>query len=124
MRERPCGIAGEIAIGAFACSYGRPHDRRNREHAGHFHRHGEVPNLLCAKTVSGEVAMPCKNYKDALIEAAASDAEPPGELRAHLAGSVDCRAAHEQQQALFAYIDPGCLVAAITVKPPSLLPRS
>src|SRR5216684_4414133 len=122
-RRCPRGIAGEIALGAFACSYGRPHDRGNREHPGHFHRHGEVPNFLCAKTVSGEVAMPCKHYKDALIEAAASGAEPPGELRAHLAGCVDCRAALEQEQALFASIDAGLHVAANAEAPASLLPR-
>src|SRR5882757_986885 len=122
-RRRPRGIAGEIALGAFACSYGRPYDRGNREHAGHFHRHGEVSNFLCAKTVSGEVAMPCKHYKDALIEAAASGAEPHAELRAHLAGCVDCRAALEQEQALFASIDAGLHVGANAEAPASLLPR-
>src|SRR5713226_5871600 len=122
-RRCPRGIAGEIALGAFACSYGRPHDRGNREHPGHFHRHGEVPNFLCTETVSGEVAMPRKHYKDALIEAAASGAEPPGELRAHLAGCFDCRAALEQEQALFASIDAGLHVAANAEAPASLLPR-
>src|SRR5260370_10067554 len=122
-RERPCGIAGEIAIGAFACSYGRPHDRGNREHAGHFHRHGEVPNLLCAKTVSGEVAMPCKHYKDALIEAAASGAQPQGDLRSHVAECADCRAAFEQEQTLFASIDVGVHGTANAQVPASLLPR-
>ncbi len=67
--------------------------------------------------------MPCKHYKDALIEAAASGAEPPGELRAHLAGCVDCRAALEQEQALFASIDAGLHVAANAEAPASLLPR-
>ena len=67
--------------------------------------------------------MPCKHYKDALIEAAASGAEPPGELRAHLSGCVDCRAALEQEQALFASIDAGLHVAANAEAPASLLPR-
>ncbi len=67
--------------------------------------------------------MPCKHYKDALIEAAASGAEPPGELRAHLAGCVDCCAALEQEQALFASIDAGLHVAANAEAPASLLPR-
>ena len=67
--------------------------------------------------------MPCKHYKDALIEAAASGAEPPGELRAHLAGCVDCRAAFELEQALFASIDAGLHVAANAEAPASLLPR-
>src|SRR5229473_7955540 len=122
-RRRPRGIAGEIALGAFACRYGRPHDRGNREHAGHFHRHGEVSNFLCAKTVSGEVAMPCKHYKDALIEAAAGGAEPRGELRAHLSGCIDCRAAFEQEQSLFASIDAGLHATANAEVPGSLLPR-
>ncbi len=67
--------------------------------------------------------MPCKYYQDALIEAAASGAEPPGELRAHLAGCVDCRAALEQEQALFASIDAGLHVGANAEAPASLLPR-
>jgi len=58
-----------------------------------------------------------------LIEAAASGAEPPGELRAHLAGCVDCRAALEQEQALFASIDAGLHVAANAEAPAALLPR-
>ena len=67
--------------------------------------------------------MPFKHYKDALIEAAASGAEPPGALRAHLAGCLDCRAALEQEQALFASIDAGLHVAANAEAPASLLPR-
>ena len=67
--------------------------------------------------------MPRKLYKDALIGAAASGAEPSGELRAHLAGCVDCRAFLEQEQALFASIDAGLHVAANAETPASLLPR-
>jgi hypothetical protein len=67
--------------------------------------------------------MPCKHYKDALIEAAASGAEPQGELRAHLAGCADCRAAFEQERALFASIDAGLHVAANAEVPISLLRR-
>jgi hypothetical protein len=67
--------------------------------------------------------MPCKHYKDALIEAAASGAEPQGDLRAHLAGCADCRAAFEQEQSLFASIDAGLHVTANAQVPASLLPR-
>ena len=67
--------------------------------------------------------MPCKHYKDALIEAAASDAEPQGELRIHLAGCSDCRTAFEQERSLFASIDAGLHVAANAEVPASLLPR-
>jgi hypothetical protein len=67
--------------------------------------------------------MPCKHYKDALIEAAASGGEPEGELRAHLAGCADCRAVFEQEQSLFTSIDAGLHVAANADVPASLLPR-
>jgi hypothetical protein len=66
--------------------------------------------------------MPCQHYKDALIEAAASGAEPQGELCAHLAGCADCRAAFEQEQSLFTSIDAGLYVAANAEVPASLLP--
>jgi hypothetical protein len=67
--------------------------------------------------------MPCKHYKDPLIEAAASGAEPQGDLRAHLAGCADCRSAFEQEQSLFASIDAGLHFAANAEVPASLLPR-
>jgi hypothetical protein len=67
--------------------------------------------------------MPCQHYKDALMEAAASGAEPQGELRAHLDACLDCRAAFEQEQSLFASIDSGVRVSANTDVPASLLPR-
>jgi hypothetical protein len=67
--------------------------------------------------------MPCKHYKDALIEAAASGAQPQADLRAHLAECADCRAAFEQEQALFASIDAGLHVTANAEMPASLLPR-
>jgi hypothetical protein len=66
--------------------------------------------------------MPCKHYKDALIETAASGAEPQGDLGAHLAGCADCRAAFEQERSLFASIDAGLHVAANAEVPASLLP--
>ncbi len=67
--------------------------------------------------------MPCQHYKDALIEVAASGAKPQGDLRAHLAGCADCRAAFAQEQSLFASIDAGLHVAANAEAPASLLPR-
>jgi len=74
-------------------------------------------------TVSGEVAMPCKHYKEALIEAAAGGAQPQGDLRAHIAACADCRATFEQEQSLFASIDAGLYITANAEVPPSLLPR-
>lgn len=67
--------------------------------------------------------MPCQRYKDALIEAAASGAEPQGDLRAHLGGCADCRSAFEQERSLFASIDAGLHLTANAQVPSSLLPR-
>jgi hypothetical protein len=67
--------------------------------------------------------MPCKIYKDALIEAAASGAEPQGDLRAHFDACVECRSAFELERSLFASIDAGLHVAANSEVPASLLPR-
>ena len=67
--------------------------------------------------------MPCEPYQNALIEAAASGSEPQGELRAHLVGCVDCRAAFELEQSLFASIDSGLQVVSNSEVPASLLPR-
>ncbi|HEV1994992.1 MAG TPA: hypothetical protein VGR03_11730 [Candidatus Acidoferrum sp.] len=67
--------------------------------------------------------MPCKHYKNALIEAAASGAQPQGELRAHLADCASCCATFAQEQALFSSIDAGLYVTANAELPASLLPR-
>ncbi len=67
--------------------------------------------------------MPCENYKDALIETAASDAHPQGDLRVHLDACASCRAAFEQEQALFSSIDASLHVTANADVPASLLPR-
>ena len=66
--------------------------------------------------------MPCKYYKDALIEAAANGAQPQGELRAHFDACASCRSAFEQEQSLFSSIDAGLHVAANAEVPASLLP--
>ena len=67
--------------------------------------------------------MPCQHHKEALIEAAAGNLQPQGELRAHLDACTTCRAAFEQEQSLFASIDAGLHVAANAEVPASLLPR-
>jgi len=67
--------------------------------------------------------MPCKHYKNALVEAAASGFHPQGDLRAHLDTCASCRAAFEQEQSLFASIDIGLQVSANAEVPASLLPR-
>jgi anti-sigma factor RsiW len=67
--------------------------------------------------------MPCKHYKDALIEAAASGSQPQGDLCAHLEACASCRAAFAQEQALFSMIDAGLHVTANAEVPASLLPR-
>jgi hypothetical protein len=67
--------------------------------------------------------MPCENYKDALIEAAASGAEPQAKLLAHLDACAACRTAFLQEQALFASIDSGLRQSVNATVPASLLPR-
>jgi hypothetical protein len=67
--------------------------------------------------------MPCKHYKEALMEAAACGAEPHVDLCSHLVECADCRAAFEQERSLFASIDAGLHVTANTEVPASLLPR-
>ena len=67
--------------------------------------------------------MLCKHYKNALIEAAASNGQPQGELRAHLGACASCRTAFEQEQALFSSIDASLHVTANADVPASLLPR-
>jgi len=66
--------------------------------------------------------MPCEPYQDALTEAAASGAEPLGELRAHLAACPACRTALAQEQSLFSSIDIGLRAAVNVEMPASLLP--
>ena len=67
--------------------------------------------------------MPCENYKDALIETAASGKAPQGELRAHLGECASCRSAFSEEQSLFATIDSGLHATANAEVPPSFLPR-
>jgi hypothetical protein len=76
--------------------------------------------------------MPCKHYKDALIEAAATCSDFVGAadlspelaaLRAHLAACAACGAAFAEEQSLFAAIDSGLHASVNAEVPPSLLPR-
>jgi hypothetical protein len=67
--------------------------------------------------------MPYRHYKGALIEAAASDASPQGDLRVHLDTCDSCRATFAREQSLFASIDAGLSVTANAEMPASFLPR-
>src|SRR5262249_12624096 len=67
--------------------------------------------------------MPCEDYKNALIDAAATGTAPLPEVRAHLAVCASCRAAFAEEQAVFAGIDSSLHSAVNTEVPPSLLPR-
>ena len=84
---------------------------------------GEVEIVFCQKAVSGEIAMPCENYREALIDAAAADSAPSRELRSHLEACVSCRAAFTEEVQLFASIDTGVRATANSEMPASLLPR-
>jgi hypothetical protein len=67
--------------------------------------------------------MPCENYREALIEAAATSAAPSRELRSHLDGCTPCRAAFAEEVQLFAAIDAGVRTTANSEVPLSFLPR-
>lgn len=67
--------------------------------------------------------MPCEHYKDALIEVAASNAEPPGELRSHLSECASCRTAFAEQQSLLAAVHSELHRLVNAEVPPSFLPR-
>jgi len=66
--------------------------------------------------------MPCEDYREALIEAAASAATPSRELRSHLDGCASCRAAITEERQLFAVIDTGLRATANAEVPHSFLP--
>jgi hypothetical protein len=66
--------------------------------------------------------MPCENYREALIEAAAVDARLSPELRSHLDVCAPCRAAFVEETQLFAAIDTGLRTAANAEVPPSFFP--
>jgi hypothetical protein len=67
--------------------------------------------------------MPCENYREALIEAAATDSPPSRELRLHLVACASCRGAYSEELQLLAAIDSGVRTAANAEVPASLLPR-
>jgi hypothetical protein len=67
--------------------------------------------------------MPCENYREALMEAAAADAALSGELSSHLDACASCRAAFSEEQQLFAAIDTGLSASANADVPPAFLPR-
>jgi len=67
--------------------------------------------------------MPCENYREALIEAAAADSAPSGELRSHLDACASCRAAFTEELQLFAAIDTGVCATANAEVPHSFLPH-
>jgi len=67
--------------------------------------------------------MSCERYKNALMEAAVTGAEPQGHLRAHLATCAACRTAFAEEQSLFSAIDTGLHSAVAAEVPGSLLPR-
>ena len=66
--------------------------------------------------------MPCENYREALTEAAATNAAPPRELHSHLNACPSCRAAFAEERQLFAAVDAGLRAHANADVPASLLP--
>lgn len=66
--------------------------------------------------------MLCEDYREALTEAAATNAAPSPELRSHLDGCAFCRAAFTEERQLFAAVDTGLRANANAETPASLLP--
>jgi hypothetical protein len=67
--------------------------------------------------------MPCENYREALIDAAAADSTPPRELRLHMDACASCRTAFSEEQQLFAAIDGSLRVSTNATAPTSLFSR-
>jgi hypothetical protein len=67
--------------------------------------------------------MPCEKYQAALIDLAASAAEPSGALRAHLDECASCRSYMEGERFLAASIDSVLRQTANAPLPPALLQR-
>jgi hypothetical protein len=65
--------------------------------------------------------MPCQHFQDAIVEVAASGAEPQGELRLHLNACDDCRDAFVAERSLFRTIDAGLHTVANTEVPASFV---
>ncbi len=65
----------------------------------------------------------CEDYREALMEAAAANAEPSHELRAHLDACLSCRAAFAEELQLFSAIDVNVRSIANAEVPSSFLPR-
>jgi hypothetical protein len=67
--------------------------------------------------------MPCEKYQEALIDLAASAAEPVGVVRSHLDGCCVCRSYLEREQVLFATIEFGVRRSTNAPLPVSLVQR-
>src|SRR5260370_5036940 len=112
LRSRAGRIAGKAAAGVAAIGDGGAYAGRSSGDAGLASGHGEVATICGEKEISGEVAMLCDKYKEALIEAAASGAALPISLREHVDACGRCRATLATEQTLFAAIDAGLHRAA------------
>jgi hypothetical protein len=67
--------------------------------------------------------MSCEKFQKALIDFAASDAEPAPDLRAHLNACAACRDRADDQRSLFAAIDKNVRQTMNAPLPPALLQR-
>ncbi|MGA2095311.1 MAG: hypothetical protein ABSH39_03355 [Candidatus Acidiferrum sp.] len=67
--------------------------------------------------------MPCENYREALIEAAAAGNAPARELRLHRDSCASCRASFDEERQLFAAIDADLRAAVNSEMPPAFFAR-
>src|ERR1700726_4695991 len=105
-RPRTGSAAGKAAARPAAGGDGGARAGRSCGDAAFAARYGEVAVVRGQKEISGEVAMLCDKYKDALIEAAAGAAVPIS-LREHVGACARCRAALDAQRTIFTTVDAG-----------------
>src|SRR5262249_13040741 len=117
------GVAREVAIGTTAFGHRRTLDGTGSGDFRIADRDGEVEIVCCAQETSGEVAMLCDRFKEALIEAAArgQDADQlPLNVREHVTVCENCDGVLAQEQFLQSQIDE-VLKARVSVDVPGSL---
>src|ERR1700730_1194906 len=116
-------VVRKAPAGAAALGHGGPYVGRSCGHAGIAGWHGEVAAVCRQKEISGEVAMLCDKYKEALIEAAAGGTALSDVLREHVEACVHCGAMLADERILFAAVDAGLHKAANARVRPSFVPN-
>src|SRR3984893_12947106 len=116
-------LSEKLRLVLLLSAMGGPYVGRSCGHAGVAGWHGEVAAVCRQKEISGEVAMLCDKYKEALIDAAVRNAAPSNALRQHIEVCAECRAVFAKEQVLCASIDSQLRDCANAKPSSSYLPR-